>query len=61
MKFGDKVKHRENGIVARVVYSSFGFSLHWHSEKGLHKTLGAPASEILKNWELIENEEVAGQ
>jgi hypothetical protein len=59
MKVGDKVKHKESGIVGEVAWSSFGFSIHWHTEKGFHKTLGTDAKEILEHWELIKDDDNA--
>jgi hypothetical protein len=57
MKVGDKVRNKKDGTIGEVAWSSFGFSIHWRTEKGFHKTLGTSAEEILQYWELIEDDE----
>jgi hypothetical protein len=51
MQIGDNVRHKETGQIAEVAWSSFGYSLHWYTEEGFFKTPGAPAREILEDWE----------
>jgi hypothetical protein len=58
MRIGDIVRNRESGIYGTVEYSSFGYSIHswvkYEGQFGLSKTLGAPASELLEYWEVVE-------
>lgn len=58
MRIGDVVRNKETGNYGTVEYSSFGYSIHsWVEYEGqpcLSKTLGAPASELLEFWEVVE-------
>lgn len=55
MKIGDIVRHRETGTYGTVHYSSFGVSIHiWYEGKGLGKTQGHPAQELLEYWEVVD-------
>lgn len=55
MKIGDTVKHKINGAIGKVEYSTFGFSIHIYDEYGsLGKTLGCSEGELLKYWEVVE-------
>lgn len=56
MKIGDTVKSKHDGTIGKVVYSSFGVSIHWRDEKGLHKTLGDSVNNVKEYWEVVESD-----
>jgi hypothetical protein len=56
MRLGDIVRNKKTGKYGTVHYSTFGVSIHvWDEEnKRLHKTVGAPVSEVSQYWEVVD-------
>ena len=54
MRIGDVVRHRVDGTLGTVEYSTFGLSIHFWDEGRLAKTLGDMFENINKYWEVID-------
>lgn len=56
MRIGNYVKHKTDGTIGIVTYSTFGLSVHfWDATyNAMGKTLGVPKEEAEKHWEVID-------